>query len=305
MTFDRYGDDSVLMLSEVPEPKVGPGEVRIQVRRAAVNPVDWMIMSGGLDSLMDVIFPVIPCWDVAGVVETVGLDAPEFSVGDEVVAYTRKDVVHGGTAAELVTMSVRGVARKPGSLTWDQAAGLPLAGLTALRTLDRLGLAAGETILIHGAAGGVGSLAVQIAHARGARVIGTASPANHEFLRSLGADHAVEYGEGLADRVHAVAPDGVDVVADFVGGVVGATMAVLKPGGRHASVADAAVLRSGGMWVWVRPDAAGLTTLAGLADEGRLTVPVAQVFPMQHLADAFAMSRTGHTRGKIILNVSD
>ena len=305
MTFDRYGDDSVLRLSEVPEPKVGPGEVRIRVRRAAVNPVDWKIMSGGLDRLMDVYFPVIPCWDVAGVVETVGLDAPEFSVGDEVVAYARKDVVHGGTVAELVTMSVRGVARKPGALTWDQAAGLPLAGLTALQTLDRLGLAAGETVLIHGAAGGVGSLAVQIAHARGARVIGTASAANHEFLTSLGADHPVEYGDGLTDRVRAVAPDGVDVVADFVGGVVAATMAVLKPGGRHASVTDPAVLRSGGMWVWVRPDAAGLTTLAGLADEGKLTVPVAQVFPMHRLADAFAMSRTGHARGKIILNIAD
>jgi NADPH:quinone reductase-like Zn-dependent oxidoreductase len=253
---------------------------------------------------MDAYFPVIPGWDVAGVVETVGVDAPEFRVGDEVVAYARKDVLHGGTCAELVTMSVRGVARKPAGLSWDQAGGLPLTGLTALQTLDRLELAAGETLLIHGASGGVGSAAVQIAHARGAQVIGTASPANHEFLTSLGADGAVDYGEGLADRVRALAPRGVDVVADFVGGVLDTTLAVLKPGGRHASVADASVLEAGGQWIWVRPDARGLDTLAGLVDAGQLTVPVAQVFELDRLADAFTASRTGHTRGKIIIRVA-
>ena len=179
MAYDAYGSDDVLTLCELPDPKVGPGEVRIRVRRAGVNPVDWKVMSGGLDGLMDVVFPVVPGWDVAGTVETVGIDTPEFEVGDEVVAYARKDVVHGGTFAELVTMSVRGVARKSSALSWDEAGGLPLTGLTGLQTLDRLLVTASDTVLVHGGAGGVGALAVQIARARGARVIATASPTSN------------------------------------------------------------------------------------------------------------------------------
>ena len=305
MAYDHYGDDAVLQYRELPDPKVGPGEVRIRVLRTSVNPVDWKVMSGGLDALMDAWFPVVPCWDVAGVVETVGIDTPEFAVGDEVVAYARKDVVHGGTAAELVTMSVRGVARKSSSLSWDQAGGLPLTGLTALQSLDRVGLGAGETILVHGGAGGVGSAAVQLAHARGARVIATASAHNHPYLTGLGVDHPIEYGDGLLERVRALAPEGVDVVVDYVGGVLDVTLAVLAPGGRHASIADASVLESGGAWVWVRPDAAGLALLGELADRGDLTVEVAQVLPLDRLAEAFSLSRQGHTRGKIVVHVAD
>ena len=219
ITYDQFGDPDVLTLTDLPEPKVGPAEVLVRVRSAAVNPVDWKVAAGGLDGLMNTVFPAIPGWDVAGVVERVGLDTPEFAPGDEVIAYARKDYVQGGTFAELVTVPVRAVARKPESLDWDQAAGLPLAGLSAYQLLSRLGLSAGETVLVHAAAGGVGILAVQIARATGARVIGTASEVNHEVLRGFGAE-PVEYGEGLADRVRAMAPDGVDVVVDFVGGVL-------------------------------------------------------------------------------------
>ena len=304
MAYDAYGSDDVLALRELPDPKVGPGEVRIRVRRAGVNPVDWKVMSGGLDGLMDAVFPVVPGWDVAGVVEAVGIDSPEFEVGDEVVAYARKDVVHGGTFAELVTMSVRGVALKSSAMSWDEAGGLPLAGLTALQTLDRLVVSASDTVLIHGGAGGVGALAVQIAKARGARVLATASPANHEFLSDLGAT-PVAYGDGAAERIREIAPDGVDVVADFVGGVLDVTTAVLAPGGRHASIADASVLEAGGSWFWVRPSAEGLAELGRLAEAGQLTVPVAEVLPLEQLAQAFARSREGHVRGKLVLAVSD
>jgi NADPH:quinone reductase-like Zn-dependent oxidoreductase len=304
MAYDRFGSDDVLSLRDLPEPKVGPGEVRIRVTRAGVNPVDWKAMSGGLDALMTTVFPVVPGWDVAGVVEAVGIDAPEFSVGDEVVAYARKDVLHGGTFAELVTMSVRGVARKPAALDWDEAGGLPLVGLTALQTLDRLAVSATDTVLIHGGAGGVGSLAVQIAVARGARVVATASPPNHEFLAGLGAT-PVAYGDGVVPRVRAVAPDGVDVVADFVGGVRDVTMALLAEGGRHASIADGSVLETGGTWVWVRPSAQGLVELGRLADAGALRVPVADVLPLDQLPAAFARSREGHVRGKLVMAVVD
>ncbi len=303
ITYDQYGDPDNLTLSDVPEPKVGPAEVLIRVRSAAVNPVDWKVAAGGLDALMNVTFPAIPGWDVAGVVERVGLDTPEFKSGDEVIAYARKDWVHGGTFAELVTVPVRAVARKPAALDWDQAAGLPLAGLSAYQLLSRLGLAKGETVLVHAAAGGVGILAVQIARATGARVIGTASEANHEALRELGAE-PVTYGEGLPERVRELAPEGVDVVVDFVGGVLDDTLAVLKEGGRHGSIVEGEVAEKGGLYAWVRPNAADLQALADLADRGLLTVPVAQVFPLEKAAEAFRLSQGGHVRGKIAIEVS-
>jgi len=304
MAYDAYGSDDALSLRELPDPRVGPGEVRIRVKRAGVNPVDWKVMSGGLDGLMDTVFPVVPGWDVAGTVESVGFDTPEFDVGDDVVAYARKDYVHGGTFAELVTMSVRGVARKSAALSWDEAGGLPLTGLTALQTLDRMAVSESDTVLVHGGAGGVGSLAVQIAKARGARVIATASPANHAFLADLGA-MPVAYGDGVVERIRNLVPDGVDVVADFVGGVRDVTMAVLTAGGRHASIADATVQETGGSWFWVRPSAHGLVELGRLADAGQLRVPIADVIPLKDLPAAFARSREGHVRGKLVIAVSD
>lgn len=303
ITFDQYGDPAVLALTEQPEPKVGPAEVLVRVRSASVNPVDWKIVAGYLDSLMNVDFPAIPGWDVAGVVERVGLDTPEFARGDEVIAYARKDWVQAGTYAEFVTVPVRALARKPRTLDWDQAAGLPLAGLTAYQLLTRLSVNDGDTVLIHAAAGGVGILAVQIAAALGARVIGTASPGNHETLRGFGAE-PVEYGEGLADRVRALAPGGVDCVADFAGGVLQPTLAVLKDGGRHGSIVDGEVTGSGGIYAWVRPNSVDLQALADLADSGRLTVPVTQTFPLEQAADAFRASQTGHVRGKVVIEVS-
>lgn len=303
MTYDTYGGPEVLALTDQPRPKVGPAEVLVRVRAASVNPVDWKLMSGGLDALMDVRFPVVPGWDVSGVVEEVGLDTPEFSVGDEVLAYARKDYVHGGTFAELVTVPVRALARKPSSVSWDEAAGLPLAGLTALRLLRRLEVGTGDTVLVHAAAGGVGSLAVQIARSLGARVIGTASERNHDRLRALGAE-PVAYGDGLVERVRALAPEGVDAVADFVGDVLDVTTAVLAEGGRHGSIADASVAQAGGHYVWVRPDGEGLTELTRLVEEGTLSVPVAQTFPLEQLADAFRLSAEGHAAGKLVVRVS-
>ncbi len=304
ISYSTFGGLDVLRFGDLPDPKVGPGEIRIRVRSAAVNPVDWKVMAGGLDALMVTVFPVVPGWDVSGVVESVGLDTPEFAVGDEVIAYARKDFVHGGTFAELVTVPARAVARRPGSLSWDEAAGLPLAGLTAYQVLTRLGLSAGETLLVHGGSGGVGRLGIQIARSLGARVIATASPANHESLAALGAE-PVAYGEGLAERVRALAPDGVQVVADFVGGVLDVTTAVLAPGGRHASIADGSVVTAGGASMWVRPDGRDLTRLGELADAGVLAVPVSATFPLADVAEAFRLSQEGHVAGKIAIRVSD
>ncbi|MEU6328992.1 NADP-dependent oxidoreductase [Streptomyces sp. NPDC047049] len=299
-----YGGPEVLEYTDRPDPKVGPDSFLIRVKAAGVNPVDWKIVAGYLDPMMDAHFPLTPGWDVAGVVEAVGADATEYAVGDEVIGYVRKDEVQHGTYAELVAAPVRTLARKPASLSWQQAAGLPLAGLTAYQSLKRVGVRAGETVLVHAAAGGVGSLAVQIAVAQGARVIGTASERNHDFLRSLGAE-PVTYGDGLADRARALAPEGVDAAVDFVGGgVVEVSQELLKDRGRVASIADGEVKNKGGHMVWVRPDTADLTALGALADAGKLSVPVEAILPLSEAAEAFRRSMAGRARGKIVLEVS-
>lgn len=300
MSYAQYGGTEVLEQSELPTPKVGPGAVLIRVKAASVNPVDWKIMSGGLDPFMDVHFPVVPGWDVAGVVEAVGFDTPEFKVGDEVYAYGRRDSVQGGSFAELMALPAALVARKPAALSWEEAAALPLTGLTAQRTLNALGVAAGQTLLIHNGSGSVGRFAIQLASLAGARVIATGSARNHDRLRELGAE-AVEYGAGLVERVRELAPEGVDAVADFAGGVLEDSLALLKEGGKLASIADWTVLQHGGQYIWVRPEAAELEKLSALVEAGKLSVDVGQAFPMEEAAAAFTASMSGHGSGKIVL----
>ncbi|WP_028049598.1 NADP-dependent oxidoreductase [Cellulomonas sp. URHD0024] len=304
ITYSRYGGPDVLELTDQPIPKVGADSVLVRVRAASVNPVDGYVRAGYLDGAMDVGFPAIPGWDVAGVVERVGLDTPELQVGDEVFGYVRKDWVHGGTFAEYVSAPVRTLARKPASLSFEEAAGVPLAGLTAYQSIRRAGVQAGQTVLVHAAAGGVGSFAVQIAAALGARVLGTASSANHEYLRGLGAE-PVEYGDGLVERVRALAPEGVDVILHYGGTEAIATApALLADGGTIASILDAAARDElGGHYVWVRPSTQDLEALAALADDGRLKVEIAQVFELADTAAAHEASATGHVRGKVVVRI--
>lgn len=302
ITYQEYGGTEQLRVGEAPEPKVGPGEVLIRVKAAGVNPVDWKLASGGLDGLMPTYFPVIPGWDVSGVVEALGLDVSEYEIGDEVIGYLRKDHVQHGTYAERVAAAVRLIAPKPSELSWEQAAGLPLAGLTAYQSLDRAGAGEGDTVLIHAAAGGVGLLGVQLARARGARVIGTASESSHDLLREFGAE-PVAYGDGLADRVRALAPNGVDVVLDFVGGVVDVSLELLGDPARLVSIADGRAGERGGHSLWVRPDSADLSALAELADAGKLTVPIHRSLPLEEVAEAWREQREGHAHGKIVLTV--
>ncbi|MBF6048605.1 zinc-binding dehydrogenase [Streptomyces sp. NRRL B-1677] len=304
ISYRTYGGSEVLEYGERPNPKVGPDSVLVKVKAAAVNPVDWKARAGYLDPALDAVFPVIPGWDVAGVVVRPGADATEFAEGDEVIGYVREDFLSRGTFAEYVAAPVRTLARKPKNLTFEQAAGLPLAGLTAYQALVKaLRLWEGETVLIHAASGGVGSMAVQVARHFGARVIGTAGERNHEYLRSLGAE-PVLYGDGLAERVRALAPEGVDSVLDLVGGdALTVSPGLLTHGGRLASVADPAVIGLGGRYVFVRPDRSDLTALADLAENGKLTVEVAKTFPLERTADAHRLSEEGHTRGKIVVTV--
>lgn len=304
ITYSRYGNSDVLELTEQPEPRPGPDSVVVRVRAAGVNPVDWSIREGWLDGILDVAFPVVPGWDVAGVVEQVGLDTTEFQVGDEVFGYVRKDWVQQGTFAELVAAPVRTLARKPATIGFEEAAAVPLAGLTAYQAIRRSGVTTGQTVLVHAAAGGVGSFGVQIARALGARVIGTASEANHEWLRALGVE-PVRYGDGLVDAVRALAPDGVDVVLDFFGGgAVAQSAPLLKAGGTMTSIMDATARdEHGGQYVWVRPSADDLHALGALIDEGQVRVEVAQVFELADTAAAHDASQTRHVRGKVVVRI--
>ncbi|MFD9225617.1 NADP-dependent oxidoreductase [Streptomyces sp. NPDC060064] len=304
ISYGHYGGPEVLEYGERPDPKVGPDSILVKVRAAAVNAVDWKAREGYLEAMFQAVFPVVPGWDVSGVVVQPGIAATEFAVGDEVMGYVREDVLCRGTFAEYVAAPVRALARKPLNLSFEQAAGLPLAGLTAYQVLNRaLEVGSGDTVLVHAAAGGVGSLAVQLAKHAGARVIGTASERNHDHLRELGAE-PVEYGEGLADRVRALAPDGVDAAFDTVGGdALRVSAEVLAPQGRVASIADREVLSLGGHYWWVRPDAADLTALAELAEQGVITVHVDRTFPLEQTAEAHALNAQGRTRGKIVVTV--
>ncbi|MFC9931063.1 NADP-dependent oxidoreductase [Streptomyces sp. NPDC127190] len=304
ISYSRYGGLDVLEYGEVRDPKVGPDQVLVKVRAAAVNPVDWKCREGYLDAALDAVFPVIPGWDVSGVVVQPGAAVTEFAVGDEVIGYVREDFLSRGTFAEYVAAPVRTLARKPRNLTYEEAAGLPLAGLTAYQVLVKaLQVQRGETVLVHAAAGGVGSLAVQLAAHFGARVIGTASERNHDYVRGLGGE-PVAYGDGLTERVRELAPDGVDAVFDTVGGdALKASAELLAPEGRIASIADAEVVGYGGRYCFVRPDAEDLTRLTELAEQGVVSVHVQETFPLERTADAHRVNQEGRTRGKIVVTV--
>ncbi|WP_328617730.1 NADP-dependent oxidoreductase [Amycolatopsis sp. NBC_00355] len=293
----RYGGPEVLEIAELPEPVVDLDGVLVRVRAAALNPADLGVRSGALAGFRASYFPVVPGWDVAGVVKRAGPAAPEFGPGDEVIGYVRGEVEHrNGAYAELVAADVRTLVRKPAAVPWPEAAGLPLAGLTALQAVNTLAPKPGETLLVHAAAGGVGSLAAQIAVSRGVRVLGTASEANHGYLRSLGVE-PIRYGEGLAERVHALASDGIDAVLDTAGrGTLRATPGL---GTRVASVAEFDL--PGVTPVFARLVPADLRTVAALAEAGTLRVRVARTFPLEEAATAQQMLAEGHAPGRIVL----
>jgi NADPH:quinone reductase-like Zn-dependent oxidoreductase len=303
----EFGGPDRLEVTELPDPVVGPDVVLVRARAAGVNPVDYKACRGGLASRYPCHFPLVPGWDVAGVVEEVGPAVTEFSPGDEVVGYVRRDHVQWGTYAELVPAPVRTLAPKPAALSWAEAAALPLAGLTAWQVLTRrLRVGEGDVVLVHAAAGGVGTFAVQLAQVLGARrVIGTASEGNAGHLRALGAE-PVPYGEGLVDRVRDLAPNGVTAVVDLVGGdTLDLSPNLLADGGRLASVTDPARTRElGGRYWFVRPDADDLARLGALVDDGKLAVHVSRTFPLEQAADAHRLLERGHMRGKLALEVA-
>lgn len=302
--YDKYGDADVITVREHDDPPVGPDTILVRAKATSVNPVDWKIRLGYLQGAYPHHLPIIPGWDVAGVVEAVGpAVVTGLEVGDEVWGYVRRDDVQWGTAAELVPAPERTVSRKPASLSFEEAAAVPLAGLTAYQALtEALSVEEGERVLVHAAAGGVGQFAVQIALARGCEVVGTASPDNHDFLRELGVTEVVDYHRGpVSEQLSAP----VEAVLDLVGGdaLADAPNQVKHPT-RIASIIDAQKVHElGGTYVFVRPERAHLDALADLADAGKLRVDLADVLPLEQIAEAHRRSEAGHTRGKIAVRI--
>jgi NADPH:quinone reductase-like Zn-dependent oxidoreductase len=295
--FSQFGGPEVLEIVELPDPHPAAGQIRVAVAAAAINPVDWKVRSGTMGGDL----PQTTGREVAGVVDEIGEGVTDSAVGDEVFGFA----AGGGGAAEFALLE--DYAPIPPSLDFAAAASLPVAVETAVRTLDALGVTEGQTVVINGAAGGVGQTAVQIARNRGARVIGTASEANHEFLRSLGAQ-ATTYGDGLAERVRELAPEGVDAALDAAGG--GALPALVQVTGdpqRVITIADyqgaqeTGVPFSGGMGTGRAVHA--LREIAEPIEAGKFTLPVAQTFGLEEIAEAHRVSQDGHVRGKLVLLV--
>jgi enoyl reductase len=298
VVFDEYGDPDVLHVAEVADPAAGPGEVRIRVKAAGVQPFDCLTRRGDFAAYNPLEFPVHLGNEVAGIIDQVGTGVAGFAAGDEVIAFLSM-----GGYGDTVVVPAGQAGRKPAAMPWPEAGVLTASGQTAYTALDELGVKAGDTLLIHAAAGGVGSYAVQLARVRGATVIGTASARNHEYLRSLGAI-PVSYGPGLIDRVRAAAPAGVDAVLDAVGGEALDVSVELMGGAtkRVVTIADwANAARLGVRRIGTERSVRKLDDLTRLYRDGRLVIEVARAFPLSRAADAHREVASGHVRGKVAL----
>jgi NADPH:quinone reductase-like Zn-dependent oxidoreductase len=299
-----------IALIDLPTPEIVAGEVLIRVRAAGVNPFDWKVAHGALEDQMKHRFPLILGFDAAGVIERVGADVTQLAEGEEVYGYLFKPVIGDGTYAEYVGASATIAAKKPVTVGFAEAAALPTPGLTAMDLVDAVDTREGETILIVGATGGVGSYATQLAARGGAHVIATARQTNEELVRRLGAAETIDHTtEDLVDAVRMAQPGGIDAVIDVVSDreALGRISTLVNEGGRLASSVYAAdvegLARRGivAMNVSMQPDARRLGELSRMVDAGELSVTLDRTFPLEKAAEALEERRTGHVRGKIAL----
>jgi len=310
IAIDEFGGRDKLQLMDLQVPEYSPEEILVKVRAAGVNPVDWKIREGYLKDLFPHEFPVILGWDAAGVVEGIGRKVTRFKEGDEIFAYCRKSIVHGGSYADYIVLQEEHAALKPKNTTLEEAASIPLAALTAYQALfDAAKLNSDETVLIHAAAGGVGGFAVQLAKDRGAVVLATASARNEEYVRDLGASQVIDYTQAdFVQVVRAQFSDGVDVVFDCVGGeVLEKSAVIVNQGGRLISIVDdpTGVARTDihKEFVFVAPNSAQLKELARMVEQERLKTHLSQALPfgLEEARKVHELSESGHTRGKMVL----
>lgn len=326
----RYGPPEVLRVDEVETPRPGPRDVLVEVHASSVNPVDWKIRSGGQRNLVRYSLPWILGLDASGVVEAVGSRVTRFRVGDEV--WSSPTHARPGTYAEKVCIDERELAHKPKNLSHDEAASMPLVGLTAYQCLVEKGrLRAGQTVLIHAGSGGVGSFAIQLAKHLGARVITTCSARNAEYVRELGADEVVDYTKQKIEEV----VSGVDLVLDSLGEpALASNLAVLRRGGRISNItvdvpghverygANLSVLTLGAVMLWMllrcllakgvrfrhvlkRCDGAQLAIIREIVEAGGIRPTIDRVLPLDAIAEAHRHSESHRARGKIVVHVAD
>src|SRR5438874_10444443 len=301
----EYGGPEVLKFEEVSRPEPKENEALVRVIASGVNPADPLTLSGKFAREFGTHLPLIPGYDIAGIVEKTGVKVTKLKAGDAIYGYP----TFGGGWAEYVTVAEGEVAAKPASLSFTEAAAVPMGALTAWQALvDTAQLQPGQTILIHGGSGGVGSFAVQIAKARGARVIGTASTANQDLLRQLGADVPIDYTKTRFEDV----AKGVDAVLDPVGKeTLARSYGVVKKGGIVMSLVarpDPVELQKHGIRsasISVHPDTADLTEIAQLVDAGKIKPVVTEVLPLNDAVKAQQQAATHHTRGKVVLRIAD
>jgi NADPH:quinone reductase-like Zn-dependent oxidoreductase len=308
MVIDEWCGAEGIHELDVEPPPLAPDGLLVRVRAAGVNPVDTKVRGGYMREKLPFHFPLVLGWDVAGVVEQAGPAVTAFKPGDEVYGYIRRHHLQYGTYAEYATATDTYFAHKPAELSFEEAAALPLAGLTAHQALETLGVRGGETFLVGGGSGGVGHLAVQLAVARGARVIATASERNQDFLRELGAD-PIDYTQGDVPALvrERTGNGGADATLDLFGGDGREeAFASLRSGGRLASVAQPPPEGRDGYevhYIFVRPDGDELRELAGLVRGGQLRPHIEEVFPLERAAEAHERLEGGHVRGKLVLTV--
>lgn len=308
----EFGEKDQLKLVDLPMPEPGEGEVLIRVKAIGVNPVDWKIRIGRLKERVPHQFPLILGWDVAGVIEKVGHGARRFQPGDEIYSYCRRPVVQHGTYTEYMTLPECYIAKRPSNISFEEAAAIPLVGLTAYQSVySAANLQANETLLVIGASGGVGSCAVQLGKIRGANVIGVASQKNHAYLKQLGVDETVGYEDtSFSESVKALHAEGVDVIFDCVGKEA-CEMAYdcVKQGGRLVSILEKGNPQRNEAqgidfnYIFVEPNVRQLEHLTELVENNQFKIHVDATYPLEEVAKAHEQIETLHTKGKIVLTV--
>ncbi|WP_103666059.1 NADP-dependent oxidoreductase [Gracilimonas amylolytica] len=306
---EDYGDLNNIKTGTLDKPEAGEGEVLVRVKAAGVNPVDAAVAKGMLKDAIPGEFPLIPGWDVAGVVEETGYAARRFQAGDEVYAYARRPLIKHGTFAEYIALPDAYLAERPTNISIEEAGGIPLVGLTAYQSIFDFGeLKKDQTILILGASGGVGTLAIQLAKSVGANVIGVASKANHDYMKDLGADITIDYNDHhVGEAVQKVQPEGVDLIFHCSRGDSFAQVmetGVLKDGGKIASITKSKPDISDDIefkYVFVEPNSEQLEHIAALADNGKIRVPISKTYTLEETGQALQEIEKLHTRGKLII----
>ncbi len=307
--YEEFGELNQIKTGELDRPEPGDGEVLVRIKSAGVNPVDAAVARGMLNDAIPAEFPVIPGWDVAGVVEENGFAARRFKKGDEVYAYARRPTIKHGTFAEYIALPESYLAHRPKEMSMEESGGVPLVGLTAYQSIFDVGkLKKGQTLLILGASGGVGTLAIQLAKSVGATVIGVASKKNHDYMKELGADEVIDYSAGhVGESVKKLAPGGVDLLFHCSrGNSLSECMetGVLKENGRVVSITKSKPEPDWDVsydYVFVEPNAAQLKHIAELADDGKIKVPVTKSFSLGDVEKALQEVETLHTRGKLVI----